>query len=237
MKKANLIRVESIKLKESLIIYNRISTLEDDNNSNEENKNILSNMNSISKFDSKTTNIFPFINDDKKYNYNSYSQFKENCPFKKESNKDIIYNEINNKDSELKSRNTLDKENNYSNSLLKSTITSSAKQKILKPFKVTHLICTPTHNYSKNTIPTNISQEVFEKASVRDVNDNAIKNVFASPFSNIKEKQITEKIFEQFITIGIEDKGLEYITDLDNMLLAPKILYNYPNMVLEHELK
>lgn len=45
------------------------------------------------------------------------------------------------------------------------------------------------------------------------------------------------RIFEEFLTVGIEYRGLEYITDIDTMMLAPKITGDYPNMVLEHELR
>lgn len=46
-----------------------------------------------------------------------------------------------------------------------------------------------------------------------------------------------KKIFEEFLTVGIESRGLEYITDIDSMMLAPKITGNYPDMLLEHELQ
>jgi len=37
--------------------------------------------------------------------------------------------------------------------------------------------------------------------------------------------------------IGIENKGLEYIFDMDEMMLTPKILYNYPKELNEYELE
>ena len=45
-----------------------------------------------------------------------------------------------------------------------------------------------------------------------------------------------KKIFEDFLVIGIEKEGLEYIDDIEEMTLAPKITYNYPNKLSENEL-
>ncbi len=57
-----------------------------------------------------------------------------------------------------------------------------------------------------------------------------------SKFTLPKRKKL-KKIFEEFITIGIEDDGLEYITDIDELCLTPKIIYNFPNKLNENELK
>jgi hypothetical protein len=58
-----------------------------------------------------------------------------------------------------------------------------------------------------------------------------------SRFSLPRRKKANKKIFEEFLVIGIENSGLEYITDLDELLLTPKIIYNYPNELSENELK
>ncbi len=57
-----------------------------------------------------------------------------------------------------------------------------------------------------------------------------------SKFALPKRKKL-KRIFEEFITIGIEDHGLEYINDIDDLHLTPRIMYNYPNKLNESELK
>jgi hypothetical protein len=52
----------------------------------------------------------------------------------------------------------------------------------------------------------------------------------------LRNKGGHKSILEEFITIGIETKGLEY-TDLDELCLTPKILANYPNNLEESELR
>jgi len=53
----------------------------------------------------------------------------------------------------------------------------------------------------------------------------------------LSKKRNKKRIFEEFLTIGIENTGLEYIDDLNEMDLTPKITYNYPNKLSEKELK
>jgi len=52
----------------------------------------------------------------------------------------------------------------------------------------------------------------------------------------LPKRKKTKRIFEEFLTIGIENTGLEYIDDLNEMDLTPKITYNYPNKLTEKEL-
>lgn len=54
---------------------------------------------------------------------------------------------------------------------------------------------------------------------------------------SLPKRKKAKRIFEEFLTIGIENTGLEYIDDLQEMDLTPKITYNYPNKLSEKELK
>lgn len=65
---------------------------------------------------------------------------------------------------------------------------------------------------------------------------NSNRSSFEDIFTLPKRKN-SKKIFEEFLTIGIEDTGLEYLTDHDELYLTPKILFNYPNKLQENELK
>ena len=52
-----------------------------------------------------------------------------------------------------------------------------------------------------------------------------------------KNKPVHEKkIFEEFLVIGIESTGLEYIYDIDELYMTPRITYNYPNNLSENEI-
>jgi hypothetical protein len=53
----------------------------------------------------------------------------------------------------------------------------------------------------------------------------------------LPKRKKKKKLFEEFIVIGIENNGLEYISDIDELCLTPKITYNYPNNLDENELK
>ena len=53
----------------------------------------------------------------------------------------------------------------------------------------------------------------------------------------LPRKKNVKKIFEEFIVLGIENTGLEYIDDLEELLMTPKIIYNFPNKLNENELK
>ena len=46
-----------------------------------------------------------------------------------------------------------------------------------------------------------------------------------------------KKIYEEFLSIGIEKDGLEFINDRDELFLTPRILANFPNKIKESELK
>lgn len=96
------------------------------------------------------------------------------------------------------------------------------KKKVLKLRNIIHLKCNSSQNITKVTNYTTSNQENKE---IININNNKIK------------KNNNQKIFLQFLTVGIDSKGLEYIDDSDNLYLAPKILNNYPHMLLEHELK
>ncbi len=48
--------------------------------------------------------------------------------------------------------------------------------------------------------------------------------------------QKVQRLFENFLVVGIEKEVLEYLTEKEN-LLNPKIIHNYPNMLIENDLK
>lgn len=72
----------------------------------------------------------------------------------------------------------------------------------------------------------------MDNKEINDLNSSTDSNRFSLP----KRKKI-KKIFEEFLVIGIENQGLEYIFDIDELHLTPKIIYNYPNKLGENELK
>lgn len=45
-----------------------------------------------------------------------------------------------------------------------------------------------------------------------------------------------KRIFEEFLSIGIESNGLEYIDDIEELLMTPKITHSYPNKLNENEM-
>jgi hypothetical protein len=84
-----------------------------------------------------------------------------------------------------------------------------------------------TLEYNLNTEGSNFDI----KSSISSTNSTGTKR-----FTLPKRKK-KKKLFEEFIVIGIENKGLEYISDLDELCMTPKITYNYPNNLDENELK
>jgi hypothetical protein len=67
--------------------------------------------------------------------------------------------------------------------------------------------------------------------------ENSQKSKTSTEKITLPRRKKTRHIFEELLVIGIEGTGLEYIDDLDEMLLSPKIIYNYPNCLEENELK
>ena len=55
----------------------------------------------------------------------------------------------------------------------------------------------------------------------------------SSYFELLQSKQI----FQKFLCIGIDESGLETIEDMDELMLMPKITFNFPNNKSENELE
>lgn len=94
--------------------------------------------------------------------------------------------------------------------------------------------------FSSESINSFRSENNFSLTACEINKQNSVKNSVFNPdsrFSLPRRKKANKKIFEEFLVIGIENSGLEYITDLDELLLTPKIIYNYPNELSENELK
>jgi hypothetical protein len=84
---------------------------------------------------------------------------------------------------------------------------------------------------TERTHELNLTSEIDLKSSMSSSGSACTKR-----FTLPKRKK-KKKLFEEFIVIGIENTGLEYIHDIDEMCLTPKITYNYPNNLDENELK
>jgi hypothetical protein len=84
-------------------------------------------------------------------------------------------------------------------------------------------------------LPSSIRNSTLISGSERRSNKNS-RHSESNRF-NLPRRTDSEKIFEEFLVIGIESQGLEYIFDRKDLLLNPKIIYSYPNKLGENELK
>ncbi len=85
----------------------------------------------------------------------------------------------------------------------------------------------------EGNIPFSLQKDEFELNEITIEKKSSNKSL---KFTLPKRKKL-KRIFEEFITIGIQDNGLEYINDIDDLHLTPRIMYNYPNKLNESELK
>lgn len=63
------------------------------------------------------------------------------------------------------------------------------------------------------------------------------KNNFVSARKSYFDLLNSKQIFQKFLCIGIDESGLETIEDMDELMLMPKITFNYPNNKSESELE
>jgi hypothetical protein len=87
------------------------------------------------------------------------------------------------------------------------------------------------HIGTDRTHELNLTSEIDLKSSLSSLGSSETKR-----FTLPKRKK-KKKLFEEFIAIGIENNGLEYINDRHELCMTPKITYNYPNNLDENELK
>ena len=66
--------------------------------------------------------------------------------------------------------------------------------------------------------------------------DNLAKEKRSSLRSTYFDFYKAKKIFQKFICIGIDENGLDTIEDMNDLMLTPKITFNYPNNQNENEL-
>ena len=86
-----------------------------------------------------------------------------------------------------------------------------------------NLTTNPGNSYNQSTINRSDSSKIINYST-------------SSSRYSLPRRKNEKKIFEEFLVIGIESEGLEYINDLNELCLTPKIIYNFPNKLSENEL-
>lgn len=85
-----------------------------------------------------------------------------------------------------------------------------------------------TESFMKKYEKYEKEHESIRKSSITSSNE---------PNFSLPRRAKNKKLFEEFLVIGIETNGLEYVNDLDELMLSPRIIYNFPNKLNEHELE
>jgi hypothetical protein len=92
-------------------------------------------------------------------------------------------------------------------------------------------------NLSKESITESFVKK-YEKYENNDsIKIHGRKSSHIEPNFSLPRRTKNIKLFEEFLVIGIETNGLEFINDLDELMLSPRIIYNFPNKLNEHELE
>ena len=111
-------------------------------------------------------------------------------------------------------------------------------------------------NTNVEIIPMDISIKEKPKIEIDNNNKANIRKRFLKqiskkiqPLSSPKNTQLkmkrssyfellqSKQIFQKFLCIGIDESGLETIEDMDELMLMPKITFNFPNNKSENELE
>ena len=84
--------------------------------------------------------------------------------------------------------------------------------------------------YIRKRLLKQISKKIQPLSSPKNTQ---LKMKRSSYFELLQSKQI----FQKFLCIGIDESGLETIEDMDELMLMPKITFNFPNNKSENELE
>ena len=89
-------------------------------------------------------------------------------------------------------------------------------------------------NYNKANIRKRFLKQISKKIQpLSSPKNTQLKMKRSSYFELLQSKQI----FQKFLCIGIDESGLETIEDMDELMLMPKITFNFPNNKSENELE
>lgn len=89
-------------------------------------------------------------------------------------------------------------------------------------------------NNNKANIRKRFLKQISKKIQpLNSPKNTQLKMKRSSYFDLLQSKQI----FQKFLCIGIDESGLETIEDMDELMLMPKITFNFPNNKSENELE
>ena len=89
-------------------------------------------------------------------------------------------------------------------------------------------------NNNKANIRKRFLKQISKKIQpLSSPKNSQLKMKRSSYFELLQSKQI----FQKFLCIGIDESGLETIEDMDELMLMPKITFNFPNNKSENELE
>ena len=89
-------------------------------------------------------------------------------------------------------------------------------------------------NNNKANIRKRLLKQISKKIQpLSSPKNTQLKMKRSSYFELLQSKQI----FQKFLCIGIDESGLETIEDMDELMLMPKITFNFPNNKSENELE
>ena len=93
---------------------------------------------------------------------------------------------------------------------------------------------TEIENNNKANIRKRFLKQISKKIQpLSSPKNTQLKMKRSSYFELLQSKQI----FQKFLCIGIDESGLETIEDMDELMLMPKITFNFPNNKSENELE
>lgn len=100
------------------------------------------------------------------------------------------------------------------------------------------------HNISKqikDKSKQEIKHKILRQMSRRIVLNTPLENKPSNEEIRLSQRNSyfnkAKKIFQKFLCIGIDESGLDTIEDMDELMLMPKITFNYPNNFSEKDLE
>lgn len=123
-----------------------------------------------------------------------------------------------------------------------------------KPFNINVDSEIDITNSKKNQITSNKNKRkdnikhisyLYQKCNNKDNKSNIVsdENQYKKANTQVMNSKIKEfkkdenRVLAAFLIIGIDRNGIDIIDDMDQLLLTPKIYYNYPFNTLERDMK